>query len=330
MMVPAGRASRRAVLAGLCALPAVARAQAPWVAPRPVTIIAPFAAGGTTDVMSRLLADAMAPRLGQTVVVENVTGAGGNIGAERAARAAADGTTALFAHVGVFSVNKHLYRNPGFDSLRDFAPVGLVCTNPMVLLVSERSGITTLDQLTERARQGNLRIATAGAGSTMHLGALQFLDATHGRADLIPYRGGAPAVNDLLAGHVDMLIEQAFSAVPNTRSGLARGMLVTGSARLPAFPDIPTAAEAGLPGIDIEIWNALTLPSATPAPIRAAWEAALAAGLGSATVRQRYGQFMGRIPVGEEASAAHLGTLIAVDSRRWGALLAQSNAARLD
>lgn len=330
MICAAGTPSRRALLAGLCALPAVAQAQAPWVAPRPVTMIVPFAAGGTTDVMSRLLADAMAPRLGQTVVVENITGAGGNIGAERAARAGPEGLTALFAHVGVFSVNKHLYRTPGFDSIRDFAPVGLVCTNPMVLLVSKRSGISNLEQLADRARQGNLRIATAGAGSTMHLGALQFLDATHGRADLIPYRGGAPAVNDLLAGHVDMLIEQAFSAVPNTRSGLARAMLVTGASRLAAFPEIPTATEAGLPGINIEIWNAMTLPAATPAPIRATWEAALATGLGNPTVRQRYEQFMGRIPVGEEASAAHLGTLIAEDTRRWGALLAQSNAARLD
>jgi tripartite-type tricarboxylate transporter receptor subunit TctC len=324
-----GGITRRHVLTGLCALPAAARAQASWTAPRTILLVVPFAAGGTTDVMARLLAEPMGQRLGQTVVVENVTGAGGSIGAERVARAAPDGLTALFAHVGVFCVNKHLYPTLGYDSMRDFAPVGLVCTNPMVLIVSEKSGIASLEQLADRARRGNLRIATSGAGSTMHLAALQFLDATHGRADLIPYRGGAPAVNDLLAGHVDMLIEQAFSAIPNTRSGHARAMLVTGSARLSAMPDVPTATEAGLPGIDIAIWNGLALPSATPAPIRAAWEGALAAGLGDANVRRRYEQLMGRIPAGAEAGAAHLGTLIAEDTRRWGELLGQSNAVRV-
>jgi tripartite-type tricarboxylate transporter receptor subunit TctC len=326
----ASAATSRRVLAGLCALPAVARAQPAWVATRSVSMVVPFAAGGTTDVMARLLAEPLGQRLGQSVVVENVTGAGGNIGAERVARAAGDGHTALFAHVGVFSVNKHLYRSTGFDSVRDFAPVGLVCTNPMVLLVSERSGITGLEQLVDRARQGNLRIATAGAGSTMHLAALQFLDATHGRADLIPYRGGAPAVNDLLSGQVDMLVEQAFSAIPNTRNGMARALLVTGSHRLPAIPEIPTAAEARLAGIDIEIWNAIVLPSAASPPIRAAWEAALSGGLQDPNVRRRYEQFMGRIPTGEEATSGHLGALIADDTRRWGALLSQSNAAKLD
>ena len=311
-------------------MPPVTRAQAAWVAERPVSMIVPFAAGGTTDVMARLLAEPMGQQLGQSVVIENVTGAGGNLGAERVARAAGDGHTALFAHVGVYAVNKHLYRTIGFDSLRDFAPIGLVCTNPMVLLVSERSGIATVGQLVERARSGDLKIATSGAGSTMHLAALQFLDATQGRADLIPYRGGAPAVNDLLAGHVDMLVEQAFSAIPNTRNGLARALLVTGTARLSAMPEVPTAAEAGLPGIDIEIWNALALPRATPAPVRAAWEAALAAGLRDPALRQRYEQFMGRIPVGEATTAQYFASLIAEDTRRWGVLLGQSNAAKPD
>nr|WP_280856031.1 tripartite tricarboxylate transporter substrate binding protein [Pararoseomonas indoligenes] len=280
--------------------------------------------------MARILAEPMGARLGQSVVVENVTGAGGNIGAERVARAAGDGHAALFAHVGVFSVNGHLYRRPGFDAARDFAPVGLVCTNPMVLLASARSGIADVEELVSRARRGDLRIATSGAGSTMHLAALQFLDAAHGRADLIPYRGGAPAVNDLLAGQVDVLVEQAFSAVPNSRGGLARALLVTGGRRLPVLPDVPTAAEVGLGGLDLEIWNALALPVAAPAPVRAAWEAALAAGLQDPEVQRRYEGLMGRIPAGDEATAAHLGRLIETDARRWGELLRHSSAARME
>lgn len=322
--------SRRCVLAGMLSLPAVARAQASWSAARPISLVVPFAAGGTTDVMARLLAEQLGQRLGQSVVVENVTGAGGNIGAERVARASADGHTALFAHLGVFSVNGHLYRTPGFDSQRDFAPVGVVCTNPMVLLVSARSGITDLAGLLIRATRGDLRIATSGAGSTMHLAALQFLDAVHGRADLIPYRGGAPAVNDLLAGQVDMLVEQAFSAVPNARGGLAKPLLVTGSRRLDVLPSVATAAEAGLAGLDMEVWNALVLPSAASSPIRTAWEAALAAGLADPELRRRYEGLMGRIPTGEEATAAHLGALIEADTRRWGELLRHSSAAKMD
>ncbi|MCR0985446.1 Bug family tripartite tricarboxylate transporter substrate binding protein [Roseomonas populi] len=326
---PAGVA-RRAVLAGMLSLPAVARAQTPWSAARSISLVVPFAAGGTTDVMARLLAEQLGPRLGQTVVVENVTGAGGNIGAERVARASGDGHTALFAHVGVFAINGHLYRSPGFQSERDFAPVGVVCTNPMVLLVSARSGIADLEGLLRRARSGDLRIATSGAGSTLHLAALQFLDAAGGRADLIPYRGGAPAVNDLLAGQVDMLIEQAFSAIPNSRDGMARALLVTGAKRLDVLPAVPTAGEAGLPGLDMEVWNALVLPSAAPAPVRAAWEAALAASLKEPSLRHRYEGMMGRIPAGQEATAAHLGALIANDTSRWGEVLRHSNAARMD
>ena len=329
MPAPSGVA-RRAVLAGMLSLPAIGRAQAPWSASRPVSIVVPFAAGGTTDVMARLLAEQLGQRLGQTVVVENVTGASGNIGAERVARAAADGHTALFAHVGVFAVNSHLYRSPGFQSARDFVPVGIVCTNPMVLLVSARSGLSDLGELIGRARIGDLRIATSGAGSSLHLAALQFLDAAGGRADLIPYRGGAPAVNDLLAGQVDMLIEQAFSAVPNSRGDLARALLVTGAERLSVLPSVPTAREVGLPGLDMEVWNALVLPSAAPVPVRAAWEAALAASLKEPALRRRYEEMMGRVPAGQEATAAHLGALIVAETSRWGEVLRHSNAAKMD
>ncbi len=321
-------ASRRAILAGLSVLPAVVHAQAPWKADKPISLVVPFSAGGTTDATARLIAEPMGRQLGQSIVIENVTGAGGNIGAAKVARAAPDGHTALFAHFGVLSVNQFLYDSTGYDSGRDFAPVGIVCTNPMALLVSAKSGIDTLPQLVERARKGDLKIATAGNGSTLHLAAEQFIEATGGRADLIPYRGGAPAVNDLLAGTVDMLIEQAFSAIPNSRSGQAKVMLVTGPRRLAALPDVPTAAEAGLPGIDIEVWNAIVLPRATPAPVVAAWQAALAVGLADPKVRAKFAEFMSDIPTGDETTAKYLGDLIATDSRRWGELLKRGKTAK--
>jgi tripartite-type tricarboxylate transporter receptor subunit TctC len=319
---------RRSILAGLCILPSVAGAQTTWKPDRPISLVIPFSAGGSTDAMARLIAEPMGRHLGQTIVVENVTGASGNIGAAKVAHAAADGHTALFAHVGVLSVNQYLYDTTGFDSIRDFAPVGLVCTNPMALLVSAKSGIETLPQLVERSRKGDLKIATSGNGSTLHLAAEQFLEATGGHADLIPYRGGAPAVNDLLAGVVDMLVEQAFSAIPNSRSGQAKALLVTGPKRLPALPDVPTAGEAGLPGITIEIWNAIVLPRAVPALVSAAWQAALATGLADPNVRTRFAEFMSDIPTAEETTPQYLGDLIARDSKRWGELLKRGKAAK--
>lgn len=303
------------------ARPAQAQPALPWLPNRPVTLVVPFAAGGTTDAMARLIAGPLSQRFGQPVVVENATGASGNIGAARVARAAADGHTALLGHVGLFAINQHLFRAMPFNAAQDFAPVGLLCTNPMALLVSARSGIPDLPALVARARARNLKIATSGNGSTLHVGALQFLAATGGDADLVPYRGGAPAVNDLLAGVVDMLVEQAVSAIPNQQGGLARAFLVTGSQRLPAMPDVPTAAEAGLPSMDFEVWNGIVLPRGAAPEVVAAWSSALAAALVDSDVRGRLEQFSARLPGPAEQTPEHLRQLILRDGEKWGRLL---------
>jgi tripartite-type tricarboxylate transporter receptor subunit TctC len=236
--------TRRALLGGAAAAllaPAVRPQPSGWMPSRTVTMVVPFSAGGTTDVMARLISVPMSRQFGQSVVVENVTGAGGNIGAARVARAQPDGHTILFAHIGVLSVNQHLYRDMPYDAVRDFAPVGLVCTNPMLLMVSAKTDIADLATLKARARSGELRIATSGNGSTMHLAALQFLRAVGGKADLIPYRGGGQAVNDLITGAVDMFLEQALGGTPHVRAGVAKAFAVTGPARLEALPEVPTA-----------------------------------------------------------------------------------------
>jgi len=320
MRLPLGR---RSLLAAALAVPFAGRAQLAeaWAPRRPVTIIVPFSPGGTTDVMARLIAVPMARHFGQPVVVENVTGAGGNVGAARVARAEPDGQTALLAHVGVLSVNQHLYRTMPFDAARDFAPVGLLCTNPMLLLVSARSGIMDLEDLKARARRGELRVATSGLGSTMHLAALQFLRAVGGQADLIPYRGGGPALNDLLAGTVDMLLEQALGGTQHVLAGGAKAFAVTGPARLAALPAVPTAAEAGLPGLDIEIWNALVLPRNVAPPVAAAHGTALAAVLEDQAIRARFTGLAARLPEGGERTPGFLERQMAHDAERWGDLL---------
>jgi tripartite-type tricarboxylate transporter receptor subunit TctC len=317
--------ARRRLGMALLAAPFVrdAAAQAPrgWAPSRTVSLVVPFAAGGSTDAMARLIAVPMGQRLGQSVVVENVTGASGNIGAARVARAAPDGHTLLMAHVGVLSINQHLFNSMPFDAQRDLTPVGLVCTNPMTLLVSARSNIPDVATLAARARRGELRVATSGVGSTLHIGALQALGAMGGRADLIPYRGGAPAVNDLLAGTVDMLIEQAVSGIPNHQGGRARALFVTGPSRLPAIPEVPTAAEAGLPSVDFVVWNALLLPREAPAEIVAAFNAALDTALADATVRSRLEAASAVLPPPPERGPEMLARLIARDGERWGKLL---------
>lgn len=324
---------RRSLCAAALAAPLIASragASTAWSPTRPISLIVPFAAGGTTDVMARLIANPMSQQLGQAVVVENVTGASGNIGAARAARAAPDGHTLLLAHVGLLAINQHLFNAMPFDPRRDLEPVGLVCTNPMALLVSARSGITDIEMLIRRARSGELRVATSGVGSTLHIGALQFLSAVQGRADLIPYRGGAPATNDLLAGTVDMLVEQASSAIQTHQSGRARALLITGAARLPAIPAVPTAAELGLTGVDFEVWNALLLPRDTPAEVVTAHSTALDAALADPTVSTRLAAASGRLPEGAERGPAHLRTLVAADGERWGRLLRAAGVEKAD
>lgn len=314
--------SRRALLGATATLPFAGSAHAQsWAPTRAVSIIVPFAAGGTTDVMARLIAQPMSRHFGQPVVVENVTGAGGNIGAARVARAEPDGHTILLAHIGVLSVNQHLYRDMPYDALRDFAPIGLLCTNPMLLMVSARANINDLDALRARARSGQLRIATSGNGSTMHLAALQFLKSVGGRADLIPYRGGGQAIGDLLAGTVDMFLEQALGGTPHVRAGGVKAFAVTGPVRLGVLPDVPTAAEAGLPGLDIEIWNGLTLPRAASPAIVSAHNAALSAALDDPTIRTRFTTFAARIPEGEDRAPGALTRIMQRDGAQWGELL---------
>jgi tripartite-type tricarboxylate transporter receptor subunit TctC len=302
-------------------LPGLAAAQPAWKPSRPVVIVVPFAAGGTTDVMARLVSVPMSRVLGQPVVVENTTGAGGTIGAARVARAAPDGHTLLFGHVGVLAVNPHLYNRLQYDPQKDFRPVGLVGTNPMVLIVSEKSGVTTLDQLRERLKKGELIAGTSGTGTTLHLGALQAFAAAGGRGELVPYRGEAPALNDLIAGTVDMIVSQGMNAIPPVQAGQARALAVTGPARLPELPDVPTAAEAGLPGLDLEVWNALVAPRGASDAVIAAHNTALAVAFDDPQVQARFAQYATRAPAAAERAPDHLAALIAREGRRWGELL---------
>ncbi|MBY0337503.1 MAG: tripartite tricarboxylate transporter substrate binding protein [Acetobacteraceae bacterium] len=306
--------SRRALLGAALATPALAQA---WQPSRTVTLLIPFAAGGATDVMGRLAAGPMAQRLGQSVVVENMPGGSGAVAAARVARSPADGHMLIVGHVGVFAFNQHLFNRLAYDPINDFVPVGEIGTNPMVLLVSRQSGIQSIAQLRERARTGRITIGSSGVGTTLHMGGVMLQKAVGGQGDLIPYRGGGPAINDLHAGVLDVVVDQAITAIPAMDGG-ARALAVTGPRRLPRIPDVPTTTEAGLPALDLSVWNIIAAPRGTPANIVNTLAEALSHALDDATVRQRFATYSAIAPEGAARGPEAAAALVRRESQRWG------------
>lgn len=310
-------------LAAPLASPALSQA---WAPSRTVTILIPFAAGGATDVMGRLIAQPMSTKLGQSVVVENMAGASGGVAASRVARSPADGHLLFLGHIGVFAFNPYLFNRLAYDQA-DFTATGLVATNPMVLLVSRQSGITSMDQLRERGRAGRLSIGSSGLGTTLHMGGVMVNRALGGGNTLVPYRGGGPAINDLHAGVLDVVIDQALTALPAVEGG-ARPLAVTGPVRLPQIPTVPTSREAGLAELDLEVWNILTAVRATPAPIMAAITDALNFALDDAHVRGRFEAASARIPEGRERGPAHAAELVRAENARWSTFIREAGIER--
>ena len=313
---------RRTLLATCLATPTLAQ----WAPSRTVIILIPFAAGGATDVMGRLIAQPMAARLGQSVVVENMAGASGGVAAARVARSPADGHLLFLGHIGVFAFNPYLFQRLAYNPA-DFVATGLVATNPMILLVSRQSGITTMDQLKERGRAGRLSIGSSGLGTTLHMGGVMVNKALGGGNTLVPYRGGGPALNDLHAGVLDVVIDQALTALPAVEGG-ARPLAVTGPVRLPQIPDTPTTRQAGLQELDLEVWNILTAVRGTPAPILAAVTEALGVALDDAGVRARFGAASARIPAPEERGPAFAANLVRAENARWSQFIRDAGIER--
>jgi tripartite-type tricarboxylate transporter receptor subunit TctC len=291
MTVPAGPRglSRRLALA-TCAAPFLARgalAQEAWPT-QPVRLVLPYAPGGPTDVIARMIADALSQRLPQRVVVENRTGAGGNIGASVVAKSRPDGATLLFSNTG-HAVNKSLYARLDYDPAADLVPVTVLAESPMVMLVPPGSPDRSVADFVARLRAANGRMtyASTGTGGALQLVTLLFLKAAGVRMEEIPYRGAAPAVQDLLAGRVDLLYDAGFTAFPLATSGQARALAVSAAQRSPVMPDLPTVAEAGFPAATFSVWQAILAPAGTPAPILARIQAEVAAALAEGPLRSR-------------------------------------------
>jgi tripartite-type tricarboxylate transporter receptor subunit TctC len=236
---------------------------------KPVRVIVPFAPGGATDVVARSLATRLAQIWNQPVVVENKPGAGGNIGADIVAKAPADGYTVLLASPAEIVINPHLYAHMPYDPARDLAPVTKIAAAPLVLVVHPSVPAHNVAELIAwiKSQKGGVSYASSGTGGPQHLAAEQFRLMTGTNLVHVPYKGGAPAVNDLLAGQVPMFFAGLPPALPHIKAGTLRALAVTTSARWPSLPDVPTVAESGLPGFNIENWQGIFVPAGTPPEI---------------------------------------------------------------
>ena len=253
-----------AVAAATLAAPAAAQSYPT----RPVTIVVPFAPGGPTDIVARSVAQAMEKSLGGTVVVENKPGAGGTLAVADVARAPADGYRLLVHHIGM-STAPALYRKLPFDPLKDFEYIGLINAVPMTLLVRPGLPVNSVKELTAyvKANRDKVTLANAGLGAASHLCGLLFQQAIATDLTTVPYKGTAPAMADLLGGQVDILCDQTTQTTPQILSGKLRALAITSPRRIDTLKDVPTAAEAGLPGFELSVWHGMYAPKNTPKPV---------------------------------------------------------------
>jgi tripartite-type tricarboxylate transporter receptor subunit TctC len=283
-----------------------------------VTVVVPVSAGGPTDAIARVLADKMSAILGQRVVVENVTGAAGNIGLARVARAAPDGYTIGIGLTSTHVFNGAIYKLP-FDLVEDFEPIALVATNPQMIVARKDFPARDLRELVAwlKTNPGKVTMATIGPGSPAHIAGVQFEKLTGTELRFVPYRGGAPGMQDLLAGQIDLMIPQPSLALPHIRSGEIRGYAVMSDKRLPSAPDLPTVDEAGVPGLHIAIWHGFWAPRGTPADVIAKLNAATRQALTDATVRERFAQMGQDIPPPPQQSPAALREYQKQEIAKW-------------
>ena len=264
---------RTALASSLAAsLPAFAQGPGNWPTGKAITYLVPFPAGGTTDVLARLIGQKLGTVLGTSVIIDNKGGAGGSVGSEIGARAAPDGFTMVGGTISSHAINISLYPKLGYDPQKSFAPVTLIGTNPLVLVVNQASPYKTLKDVLEasKTKSGGLSSASAGTGTSQHL-SLELLAFKSGvKFTHIPYKGSGPAIQDVIGGQVDMMFDTTVVAGPHVQSGKLRAIAVTSAKRLASMPDVPTVAESGINGLkDFEVvsWQAIFVPAGTPAPV---------------------------------------------------------------
>lgn len=292
---------------------------------KPIKLIVPFPPGGGGDTLARMVMTRVAKELGQPIVVENLAGAGGNIGAQTAARAAADGYTLLYGTNGTQAINQTLYKNVSFDAARDFEPVSQLTRIAAMVVVRPGLPANTMPELLKllKASPGRYTFASAGNGTTSHL-AGEILKQSAGLSILhIPYRGGGPAITDLMGGQVDILIDVMPNTAPQVKGGKLRGLAVSTAKRVPAMPEVPTIAESGVPGFDISAWDGIFVPALTPAPIIAVLNKAIHKALNDPELRA---QLVARGAEAAPSTPSELGQFVEKEIVRWGEAVKRSGA----
>jgi tripartite-type tricarboxylate transporter receptor subunit TctC len=301
-------------------------AQADSFPDKPVMLVVPFPPGGPTDAMARTIAAEMKDRLGQPVIVENRAGAGGNIGAEYVARAAADGQTLLFGTSGPLAINVSLYRKSGYDPIKSFAPVIQVGHLPNILVVHPSVPAQNVKELVAyaKANPGKLSYASSGNGASSHLAGVLFNEKAGTDIQHIPYKGTGPALNDLLGGQVGMSFTDVLTALPYVKTGKLRALGIATAQRSQALPELPTIAEQGVPGYDVSVFFGIVAPAGTPADRIAKLNKAFVEVLASPKVKELFAtQGLESAP---DHTPAQLAKFIAAQKAAWAAVVKQSGA----
>jgi len=284
----------------------------------PITIVVPFAAGGPSDAMARILGERMKVTLGEAVLVENVTGAGGSIGVGRAVHAAPDGYTISFGHLGTHVANGAIYKL-SYDLIDDLEPVVLLPSNPMIIVSKTAVPAKSLTELLSwlKSRPAPATAGTAGAGSGSHIAGLYFERVTGIKLQFVPYRGTAPAMSDLIAGQIDLIIDQTSNSINQVRAGTIRAYAVTDDKRVDSASDIPTTDEAGLPGFHMTLWSGMWVPKGTPKEIVAKLNGATVEALNDPAVRKQLENLGLQMPAANQLSPAALGAWQKAEIAKW-------------
>ena len=309
---------RRLVVAVLAVLAFTGVAFAQNYPSHPITIIVPFSAGGPSDAMARILAERMKTSLGDAILIENVTGAGGSIGVGRAVRSAPDGYTISFGHLGTHVANGAIYKL-GYDLVADLEPVALLPSNPMIIVSKNAVPAKSLKELLEwlKSRPTPPTAGTAGAGSGSHIAGLYFENLAGIKLQYVPYRGTAPALNDLVAGQIDIIVDQTSNSISQVRAGNIRAYAVSDDKRVASAPEVPTVDEAGMPGFHMTLWSGLWVPKGTPKEIVARLNAATVEALSDPAVRKQLENLGLQIPPKDKQSPEALGAWQKAEIAKW-------------
>ena len=292
---------------------------------KPINIIVPFSAGGTTDILARIVGQYLGTELGQAVIIDNKPGAGGNIGGQQAARAPADGYTLFMGTVGTHAINQSLYKKMPFDPIKDFAPLSRVATVPNLLVAHPSRPYKTVKELIAyaKAHPGEVTYGSPGSGASPHVSGALFQSMTKAELTHVPYKGSAPAVSDLLGNQIAIMFDNMPSAIQHVRSGKLRPIAVTTAKRSPELPDVPTIAEAGVPGYEATSWFGLWVPAKTPADVQQKLYTALTKVLKDPAVVKKIADQGGEVVID---TPAQFDAFIKAEAAKWGKVVKESGA----